>query len=145
MGSATPHADPMVLIDLMLKAILANWEIAFMTSHKHFPIIIKSHLFPTSVAEGNTRLHHLLVLHHLLSKGQNVSIYLTDPLLLIQCSYGFYMKDHKPIVQQCNGCAWWRWWWWVLFMRLESQCHSLSGTQRKTISLRDEKQSLFFR
>ena len=56
MGSATPHADPMVLIDLMLKAILANWEIAFMTSHKHFPICIKSHLnydtnFPTSEKE----------------------------------------------------------------------------------------------
>lgn len=140
MGSATPHADPMVLIDLMLKAILANWEIAFMTSHKHFPICIKSHLFPTSVAEGNTRLHRLLVSHHLLSKGQNVSISLSDPLLLNQCSYGFYMKKHKPIwgvekaiVQQCNGCAWWRWWRWVLFLRLESWCHSLSGTQHKTI------------
>lgn len=122
----------MVLVDLMLKAILTNWEFAFMTSHKHLPIFIKSHLFPTSVAEGNIRLHHFLVLHQLLSKGQNGSISLTDPLLLKLCSYGFYMKDHKPFgvmekanVYKCKGCAWWWcWWWWVLFLRLESWCHS---------------------
>jgi len=52
----------------------------------------------------------------------------------------------QPYRNAKDVCAWWRWrWWWrVPFVRLESWCHGLRGTQHKTKSLREEKQRLFF-
>lgn len=94
-GIATSQTNTTSLTDFIMNTSLANWEIAFMTSHKHLSITIKTNLFTTRVTKANTRFHHFC--------------FMSLWPLASQCMM-FYMKEHK------GDC-------WFIFKRLSGWCH----------------------
>lgn len=88
--STTTQAKFAPLLNLQVNTSLANGEIAFMASHKQFPIGIDSNLLTTRIANRNSRLHHFDISLHFSSS----TFFLRDPM---GC-FRFYMTDPQQKV-----------------------------------------------